>query len=186
MEKLSIKVADLLLKNQYIEESMYNIYQYGMQMALEMGLSFVTSVAICCIWGRVAEGIIFFAVFIPLRSYLGGYHLKSYAACYICSCVTFVMILGMSFLQPYASISWLILSVSIVIIFLEAKREKMRDEEGRHFYPKICAIILAILVAGVVLTALDAVSKLFLLACTVALVAASKLLERAQAIKKEI
>ena len=40
MEKLSIRIADLLLKKQCIEESMYNIYQYGMQMTLEIGLSF--------------------------------------------------------------------------------------------------------------------------------------------------
>lgn len=184
MEKLSIKVADHLLKNRYIEESMYNVYQYGMQMALEIGLSFFTSVVICCIWGKVAEGIIFFAVFIPLRSYLGGYHLKSYAACYLCSCATLVVILGLSFLQPDAAISWLILGISIIIIFLEAKREKMRDEEGRHFYPKICAIILVILIAGIVFTAFDSASKLFLLACTNTLVAGSKLLERATVIEE--
>ena len=34
MEKLSIRIADLLLEKQYIEESMYNIYKYGMQIAL--------------------------------------------------------------------------------------------------------------------------------------------------------
>ena len=80
MEKLSIRIADLLLEKQYIEESMYNIYQYGMQMALEIGLSFITSIFICCIWRKIAEGIIFFAIFIPLRSYLGGFHMKSYRA----------------------------------------------------------------------------------------------------------
>ena len=64
MEKLSIRIADLLLEKQYIEESMYNIYQYGMQMALEIGLSFITSIVICCIWGKIAEGIIFFAILI--------------------------------------------------------------------------------------------------------------------------
>ena len=63
MEKLSIRIADLLLEKQYIEESMYNIYQYGMQMTLEIGLSFITSIVICCIWRKIAEGIIFFAIF---------------------------------------------------------------------------------------------------------------------------
>ena len=105
MEKLSIRIADLLLKKQYIEESMYNIYQYGMQMALEIGLSFITSIVICCIWGKIAEGIIFFAIFIPLRSYLGGFHMKSYRACYICSCVTLVAVLGLSSFEPYYYIS---------------------------------------------------------------------------------
>lgn len=184
MEKLSIRIADLLLKKQYIEESMYNIYQYGMQMTLEIGLSFITSIVICCIWGKIAEGIIFFAIFIPLRSYLGGFHMKSYRACYICSCVTLVAVLGLSSFEPYYYISWFILSISIIMVFLEAKREKLKDAEGRHFYPKICMIILIILIIGIVFTTLGSSSKLFLLACTNILVAVSKLLERTQAIEE--
>lgn len=178
MEKLSIRIADLLLKKHYIEESMYNIYQYGMQMALEIGLSFITSVVICCIWGKIVEGIIFFVIFIPLRSYLGGFHMKSYRACYICSCVTLVAVLALSTLEPHFYISWLILSISVIMVFLEAKKEKMKDAEGRLFYPRICLIILMILIIGLAFTILGSSSKLFLLACTNLLVAVSKLLER--------
>lgn len=178
MEKLSIRIADLLLKKHYIVESMYNIYQYGMQMALEIGLSFITSVVICCIWGKIVEGIIFFVIFIPLRSYLGGFHMKSYRACYICSCVTLVAVLALSTLEPHFYISWLILSISVIMAFLEAKKEKMKDAEGRLFYPRICLIILMILIIGLAFAILGSSSKLFLLACTNLLVAVSKLLER--------
>lgn len=181
MEKLSIKIADLLLKRRYIEDSMYNIYQYGMQVALETGFSFITSAVICWIWGKIVEGIIFFAIFIPLRSYLGGFHMKSYGACYICSCITLVAILGVSSFEPDYYISWIILSIAAIVVFLEAKKEKMKDAEGKYFYPKICMIILAILLIGIVFTAMGSSSKLFLLACTNILVAASKLLERTKA-----
>lgn len=37
MKKISIRIADLLLRKHHIEESMYNIYQYGLQMTLEIG-----------------------------------------------------------------------------------------------------------------------------------------------------
>lgn len=178
MEKLSIRITEFLLKKQYIEESMYNIYQYGMQMTLEMGFSFITSVFICCMWGKIIEGIIFFVIFIPLRSYLGGFHMKNYRTCYICSCITLVAVLGLSSFEPYYYISWFILSISIIMIFIEAKRERMKDAEGRHFYPKICMIILIILIIGIAFTILGSSSKLFLLACTNILVAVSKLLER--------
>lgn len=178
MEKASIKIADILLKKQYIEESMYDVYQYGMQMALEIGLSFITSIVICCLWGKIIEGIIFFAVFIPLRSFLGGFHMKGYMACYICSCVTLIVVLELSSLTPDYFIIWPILMISIAVIFFEAKKERMQSEDGRHFYPIICLIILAILIMGVVLTAFGSSSILFLLACTNCLVAASKLLEK--------
>lgn len=93
-------------------------------------------------------------------------------------------VLGLSSFEPYYYISWLILSISIIMVFLEAKREKMKDAEGRYFYPKICMIILIILIIGIVFTTLGSSSKLFLLACTNILVAVSKLLERTQAIEE--
>lgn len=52
MKKISIRIADLLLRKHHIEESMYNIYQYGLQMTLEIGCSFITSIIVCCIWGK--------------------------------------------------------------------------------------------------------------------------------------
>lgn len=180
MEELSIKIANLLLSKRFIEESQYSIYQYGMQMALEIGFSFITSTIICYIWGKVVEGIIFFSIFIPLRSYLGGFHLKSYKACYTCSCVTLVVVLGLSGLEPDYYISWLVLSISTIMVFFESQIEKMRDAEGRYFYRKICIIIIVIIVAGIFFTVAGYSSKLFLLSCTYTLVAISKLLERLQ------
>ena len=180
MEKLAIKIADLLLKKKYIEESMYNIYQYGMQIALEIGLSFLTSVVICCVWGKIMEGIIFFAVFIPLRSYLGGYHMKSYVACYVFSCVTLIIVLGLSSVEPKCIVSWLILTISLIVILMEARQEKKKDAEGKYFYPKICLSILTILAIAIILTLMNSSSMLFLLACTNVLVAVSKLLKEKQ------
>lgn len=102
----------------------------------------------------------------------------------MCSCITLIVILGLSTFEPYKYISWLILLISMVMIFLEARREKTKDAEGKHFYPVICVISMMIFVIGIVFTILGSSSKLFLLACTSSLVAASKLLERAQVIEK--
>lgn len=178
MEKLSIKMANLLVKKKYIEEKMYSIYQYGLQMALEIGCSFITSIIICCLWGKVIEGIIFFVVFIPLRSYLGGFHMKSYWVCYICSCISLIVILWISSFAPDFLISWLILCIAIIIILIEAKKAKSKDIEGKHFYPKICESIILVLIMAIVFSVGGDSSKVFLLACTSTLVAFSKLLER--------
>lgn len=182
MEKISVRIAKLLLSKHFIEESMYSIYQYGMQMALEIGFSFITSMIICYIWGKVIEGIIFFSIFIPLRSYLGGFHLKSYKSCYICSCVTLMVVLGLSDLEPDYYISWLVLSISTIMMFFESQIEKMYDAEGRYFYCKINIIIIIIIAEGIFFTVAGYSSKLFLLACICALVAISKFLERLQVI----
>ncbi|MFV0518265.1 MAG: accessory gene regulator B family protein [Aminipila sp.] len=59
-----------------IIESMYNIYKYRMQMTLEISFSFFTCDMICCLWRKFIKGIIFFITFIPLKSYLEGFHMK--------------------------------------------------------------------------------------------------------------
>lgn len=178
MEKISVRLTKLLLKKNYIKESDRHIYQYGIQMMLETGFSFITSVIICCLWGKIIEGILFFAVFIPLRSFLGGFHLKSYGACYLFSCFTFILILGLSCMAPPAYVSWFILCLSQAEIIRGAHKEKLRNEEGKHFYPKICLIALFIVIAAVVLSVSGDLSKLFLIADTCLLAALSKLSEK--------
>ena len=42
-----------------IEEAMYSVYQYGIQMAFEVGCSFIMSIIICCACGQMIDGIIF-------------------------------------------------------------------------------------------------------------------------------
>ena len=176
MEKLSMKITDLLVKKNCIEQSMYSIYQYGTQMTLEIACSFLTSILICGMCGMLVEGLIFFAVFIPLRSYLGGFHMKSYWACFLCSAAALIGILSLvRFLAPGEIVSWALLLVSSFGVFLEARADSRLDEEGKYFYPRICMLILAILMAGTVFWVFRDFSKLFLLACTVALVAVSKL-----------
>lgn len=178
MEKISMKIADILFRNDYIEDSMYSIYQYGMQVALEIGCSIFVSIIISCLLGMPIEGFIFFAVFIPLRSYLGGFHMKSYWTCFICSCVTLVSVLLLvKYITPNIYISWVIIGASVLTIMYEAKRDKKLDEEGKYFYSKIHIIVIATLVACIICSVFNAFSKLFLLACTCTLVAISKILE---------
>ena len=58
------------------------------------------------------------------------------------------------------------------------KKAKLRDVEGKHFYSKICGLIVLVLIMGGVFSVGGYSSKVFLLACTSTLVAFSKLLER--------
>lgn len=71
MEQLSIKIANILLRNKYIEEAMYSVYQYGIQMAFEVGCSFIMSIIICCACGQMIDGIIFFWSIYTIKVILG-------------------------------------------------------------------------------------------------------------------
>lgn len=180
-EQKSIKIANILLRNKYIEEAMYSVYQYGIQMAFEVGCSFIMSIIICCACGQMIDGIIFFGVFIPLRSYLGGFHMNSYWACFICSSTVLVgILLLVRFCNPNPIVSWIMLIFSVVIIVWKAKKASEVDEEGQHYYPRICIIVVGILFVSIIFFAISKFSLLFLIACTNVLVVISKFLEKRQ------
>lgn len=66
----------------------------------------------------------FFGVFIPLRSYLGGFHMNSYWACFICSSTVLVgILLLVRFCNPNPIVSWIMLIFSVVIIVWKAKKQ---------------------------------------------------------------
>lgn len=150
-------------------------------MAFEVGCSFIMSIIICCACGQMIDGIIFFGVFIPLRSYLGGFHMNSYWACFICSSTVLVgILLLVRFCNPNPIVSWIMLIFSVVIIVWKAKKASEVDEEGQHYYPRICIIVVGILFVSIIFFAISKFSLLFLIACTNVLVVISKFLEKRQ------
>ena len=77
MEKIATRLAGLLRERQIIDDSMYDIYHYGMLRMLEIGTAFFSSLLICLSMGMIKEGLIFFAFFIPLSAMCPGYLLYS-------------------------------------------------------------------------------------------------------------
>lgn len=131
--------------------------------------------------GKELHISIFFGVFIPLRSYLGGFHMNSYWACFICSSTVLVgILLLVRFCNPNPIVSWIMLIFSVVIIVWKAKKASEVDEEGQHYYPRICIIVVGILFVSIIFFAISKFSLLFLIACTNVLVVISKFLEKRQ------
>ena len=78
MSRVAKMLADYVLCKGVIIKDEYDLYEYGFQIALETGLSLIISGIIASMLHMIPEGILFFIVFIPLRSYAGGLHLKHY------------------------------------------------------------------------------------------------------------
>ena len=71
MERLAIKFTDYLIHKGVILQENRNIYQFGFQVGFEVVLNTVISILIAIICKMEVECIVFFLVFIPLRSYAG-------------------------------------------------------------------------------------------------------------------
>lgn len=117
MEKFSYILTTYLVQKGVIVADKSCIYQYGFQVGLEVSINTAISILIAVLCHMERETIVFFAVFIVLRSYAGGLHLKTYLSCLICSCMS---LLGLLLIVKYIEINNLIsmglICISLVLI----------------------------------------------------------------------
>ena len=87
MKHLSIILTDYIFEKGIIDRKNYEIYQYGFQCFLEVSASTICSIVIALLLHMLPECLFFFLLFIPMRSFSGGLHLKTYFSCFIGSCL---------------------------------------------------------------------------------------------------
>ncbi len=166
MEKAAERIVNILVREEIISGSMSEIYQYGLVRLFEIGGAVVTGFLICLGMGMLKEGIIFFAFFVPLRSYLGGLHLKKYWQCYIMSCLTLFAVMAIT---KSVSLDMRVSSGVIVLasigIGLEAKRGQAEAESGRYAW--VVWGVLAILLAAMALSLMWKKESVLVLLCCV-------------------
>ncbi|MBO4911224.1 MAG: accessory gene regulator B family protein [Butyrivibrio sp.] len=119
MEYLAKKLTDYILSKGVIEEKDYDLYKYGLLCSLEIALSTATSIIIALFLKMLLPCLFFFLLFIPMRSFGGGLHLKSFFACYIGSCLilTSTLLAVKYFTLPLCA-SFMIFAFSAVIIIM--------------------------------------------------------------------
>ena len=178
MEKIANKIAAILVRENIISDSMLEIYQYGLVRMLELGSAVFTSFLLCLGLGMLKEGIIFFVFFIPLRSYLGGFHLKKYWQCYIMSCVTLLVVLALTrFVSLDMRVSAGIILIASLGIGLVAKREQ-KEAESRKYAWVVWGVLAVLFVSTGIGLMRKQESVLVLLCSVVVIVLVSKVCEQ--------
>ena len=90
MEYLSHRLTDYILKKEIIKQDSYDIYQYGFQCFLEVSVSTICSIVIALLLHMLPECLFFFLLFIPMQSFSGGLHLKTYFSCFLASILVLI------------------------------------------------------------------------------------------------
>lgn len=91
MNKIANYLTCYLVKKKVIEVKFFDIYRYGFSVIIEMGLSLITMLLLNAVIGTGYKGLIYLTVFISVRSFSGGIHLKKFYSCYSCSCIMYVV-----------------------------------------------------------------------------------------------
>lgn len=155
-----IKWADKFVKFQLklgtISQEDIKVYQYGYMLMIEVAINLSISLMLGIILGSLKEVIFFLCVFIPLRSFSGGYHADKAWKCIILSnviiaSIVFVSKLGIGKLcfNKYVICGILFVLPVIVLSPVENQNKKIDVKEKRIF--KICTALIVIseLVLGV-------------------------------------
>lgn len=150
MQQISKKVMSILCEQGVIKESDMDSHVYGMEIFLSSVIEVMSIVLISSFVGNFAETVIFFAVFIPLRIFAGGYHAATRLRCYLVSLAVYALFTVLIKTIPenaymYITISEVIFTVIAVGLFspvIHANKHLNSTEirNFRKFSIEICMV----------------------------------------------
>lgn len=150
MEKIAYRLTEYLCRHNAIENSEFELYEYGILSGIELVLCVGCSLLISLMMGTTVNVIIFWMIFLGIRSYVGGIHLDRYSYCFFFSCLVCNIVCLISNVWPmHYKYSFILVTISAGIIlwlaYIRWKKEKENFDENRYLLKKllqnICIII---------------------------------------------
>lgn len=124
LNKLSERLLWLFLDMRIISEDNKEIYLYGIRQALRSLVNLLTTVIIGGLFGMIWESLLFMFLYIPLRSYAGGYHARTPIKCFFFSIVMMSIVLWVIGYWEYLKLICACQSiVALILIFFLAPIE---------------------------------------------------------------
>lgn len=111
------KCTELLIKKGVIQDNHRSIYVYGFELFLSTLLCIASILCIGALSGHLSSAIIFLLFFIPIRMAAGGYHAKSYQACFILTNSIAILCVLIAKAIWYLNTSWIPYLMWILLFF---------------------------------------------------------------------
>lgn len=123
MQRLAQGTAERLVAQGIIREEDVPIYRYGLEAMYSSLLELLSILALAALIGNFWQTVLFFAAFIPLRLYAGGYHASTRLRCFLTSLVVYAAFTIMLEIVPVAwfvPLAFIGGAVSFLIVWLFA------------------------------------------------------------------
>ena len=93
INKLSSLISSKFVEHNIISKSVKDVYRYGIEITISSIIGFVISCLIGLLFCMLMQTMLFYVLFILLRSMTGGYHAKTYLKCnFILSIITLFIV----------------------------------------------------------------------------------------------
>ena len=161
MQKLAQGTAERLAAQGIIREEDAPIYRYGLEAMYSSLLELLSILALAALIGNFWQTVLFFAAFIPLRLYAGGYHASTRLRCFLTSLVVYVAFTIMLEIVPaawFVPLAFIGGAVSFLIIWLFAPVIHQNHRSGlkhqvrfRRISIRICVVEVSAIIVGQIL-----------------------------------
>lgn len=154
--KLARRIGNNLVQSNVIEAEDIEIYIYGINQIFVSILNIVSALIIGLIFGVFWEIAVFMAVYIPLRSYAGGYHARTPLRCYIFSVIMLIIVsAGIKYLYVAEWVYYAFLAFAIIVLFLlspvEDKNKPLDEIEYKVYKKRAILITIAEMLLSILL-----------------------------------
>lgn len=168
MQRLAQGTAERLVAQGIIREEDVPIYRYGLEAMYSSLLELLSILALAALIGNFWQTVLFFAAFIPLRLYAGGYHASTRLRCFLTSLVVYAAFTIMLEIVPVAwfvplafiggAVSFIGGAVSFLIVWLFAPVIHQNHRSGlkhqarfRRISIRICVVEVSAIIVGQIL-----------------------------------
>lgn len=132
IEKLATKFVEFQRGFEIIQDDDINVYKYGYTLIIEVILNVALSLIVGAFLGQIKEVIFFLCMFIPLRSFCGGYHADKTWKCIVLSNLVVVAAIAMAKIMLYFDVLQAIkiigmIASALVIILLSPIENKNKE-----------------------------------------------------------
>lgn len=171
MKRIAEGLTDYVIQKGMVKEEDRELYEYGFTITIEVGLFVLFSLFVSLYLHMFQEGILFFIIFAPLRSYAGGLHLDKFHSCFILSCLTFSGILlivrDTHIPMLFSVIGLFILEAAVYVLYpVENINREVDSEENKYFKKKLKIFLVIDLLLALICVVLKIESYVFLITIT--------------------
>lgn len=149
------RIVDSFVEKQFssgiMQEKDMSVYRYGYTLMLESIINFLFSMIIAMFLGEIKAFLVFFMLFVPLRSFCGGYHAKKAWQCIGLSNVVVIATVMLSkwmtqvqFSQFLGVLGELVVAGVIIVLAPAENENKRLSAVEKIYYKKLAACIITI------------------------------------------
>lgn len=151
INKISTLISKQFVKHKIISEDAQNVYTYGVEITISSLIGFILVTIIGIIFKSLMQAIIFYVIFVALRSMTVGYHASTYLKCN--TIFSFISMFTILFSKAASEIQ---LSVGMITLFFlpavaiflwlaPVENPNKPIEEKKRIYWKLTAVIVSVL-----------------------------------------